>query len=51
MPAFYTERMRRDLGPLWESLPAGALEHDANAYLKAQPPTRIAPAPGSKAEG
>jgi hypothetical protein len=37
LPSFYTEQMRRDLGPLWESLPAGALEHDPNAYLNAQP--------------
>jgi hypothetical protein len=37
LPNFYTEQMRRDLGPLWESLPAGALEHDPNAYLNAQP--------------
>jgi hypothetical protein len=37
VPAFYTDQMRRDLGPLWDSLPAGALEHDPNAYLRAQP--------------
>jgi hypothetical protein len=34
VPAFYAERVRRDLGPLWEWLPAGALDHDPNAYLK-----------------
>jgi hypothetical protein len=34
VPRFYTERVRRDLGPLWEWLPAGAVEHDPNAYLK-----------------
>ena len=33
VPAFYTDKVRRDLGPLWEWLPAGALEHDPNAYL------------------
>ena len=37
VPAFYTQRVRRDLGPLWDSLPAGALEHNPNAYLEAQP--------------
>jgi len=34
VPRFYAERVRRDLGPLWDWLPAGGLEHDANAYLK-----------------
>ena len=34
IPAFYVERVRRDLGPLWEFLPAGALRHDPNAYLQ-----------------
>jgi hypothetical protein len=34
VPTFYAERVRRDLGPLWEWLPAGGLEHDPNAYLK-----------------
>jgi len=36
VPAFYTDQVRRDLGPLWHSLPAGAIDHDPNAYLKAQ---------------
>jgi hypothetical protein len=34
VPAFYTDRVKQDLGPLWEYLPAGALDHDPNAYLK-----------------
>ena len=34
VPRFYVERVRRELGPLWEWLPAGALEHDPNAFLK-----------------
>jgi len=34
LPAFYSDRVRRDLGPLWTSLPDGALQHDPNAYLK-----------------
>jgi hypothetical protein len=36
VPRFYTEQVRRDLGPLWEALPEGALSHDQNAYLRAQ---------------
>ena len=34
IPPFYVDRVQRDLGPLWEFLPAGALHHDPNAYLK-----------------
>ncbi len=34
LPGFYRERVRNDLGPLWEFLPEGALEHDPHAYLK-----------------
>jgi hypothetical protein len=33
-PTFYTDRVRRDLGPWWDALPVGALRHDQNAYLK-----------------
>ncbi|MDQ6925266.1 MAG: radical SAM protein, partial [Candidatus Eremiobacteraeota bacterium] len=36
LPAFYAERVQRDLGPLWSELPAGALTHDPTAYLKAE---------------
>jgi hypothetical protein len=32
LPEFYAEQIRRDLGPLWEWLPPGALTHDPNAY-------------------
>jgi hypothetical protein len=42
LPPFFKDRVRRDLGALWEWLPAGALEHDPKAYLRSQPP---APAP------
>jgi hypothetical protein len=35
LPAFFLDRIRRELGPLWDWLPAGALDHDPNAYLKA----------------
>ena len=38
VPAFYTDKVRRDLGPWWDVLPPGALRHDPNAYLKAQAP-------------
>ncbi len=36
LPAFYSDRVREDLGPLWKWLPAGALDHDPNAYLKSE---------------
>lgn len=34
LPEFYEDQVRRDLGSLWDWLPAGALDHDSNAYLK-----------------
>ncbi|MEK6299224.1 MAG: radical SAM protein [Acidobacteriota bacterium] len=34
LPQFYLDLARRDLGPLWEWLPQGAMHHDPNAYLK-----------------
>jgi hypothetical protein len=34
LPDFYVNRVRKELGSFWEWLPAGALEHDPNAYLK-----------------
>ena len=34
LPDFYTDRMRNNLGPLWEWLPAGSVEHDTHAYLR-----------------
>ena len=36
MPDFFRARIKRDLGPLWEALPAGALDHDPYAYLNGQ---------------
>jgi hypothetical protein len=36
VPEFYVARVRRELGPLYEHLPPGALRHDPNAYLKSQ---------------
>jgi hypothetical protein len=40
VPRFYADRVRRDLGPLWDWLPHGGLEHDPNAYLKSVTPER-----------
>jgi hypothetical protein len=34
LPQFYVDLARKDLGPLWNWLPAGAMDHDPNAYLK-----------------
>lgn len=36
LPAFYVDQIRRDLGPLWDWLPAGAIDHDPNAYRKSE---------------
>lgn len=36
LPQFYVDLVRKDLGPLWQWLPAGALYHDPYAYLKSQ---------------
>ena len=35
LPAFYADRIRRELGPAYRYLPEGALTHDPNAYLHA----------------
>ena len=39
LPQFYVDLVRRDLGPLWEWLPEGALHHDPHAYLKSESPS------------
>jgi hypothetical protein len=49
LPDFYAGQIRRDLGPLWEWLPPGAMSHDSNAYresesMRAQPPQAPRPA-------
>lgn len=36
LPQFFLDRVKHDLGPLWEWLPNGALHHDPNAYLKSE---------------
>jgi hypothetical protein len=43
LPAFYRDRIQQDLGSLWDYLPAGAIMHDTNAYLKnSATPVRLA---------
>jgi len=37
LPQFYLGMIKKELGPLWEWLPEGAVFHDQNAYLKKQP--------------
>jgi hypothetical protein len=34
LPEFYRARIRRELGPMYQHLPAGAILHDQNAYLQ-----------------
>lgn len=34
LPQFYMNIIQKELGPLWEWLPEGAVFHDQNAYLK-----------------
>lgn len=34
LPKFYEDQVKKNLGPLWNWLPAGALHHDPNAYLR-----------------
>ncbi|MFQ5675763.1 MAG: B12-binding domain-containing radical SAM protein [bacterium] len=36
VPQFFVDWIKKDLGPLWEWLPEGALYHDQNAYLKSK---------------
>jgi hypothetical protein len=44
LPQFYKDLVRQGLGPLWEWLPEGAMDHDPNAYLKSQASAASAPA-------
>jgi len=37
LPPFFLARLQHDLGPLWDHLPEGALEHDMHAYLHSMP--------------
>ncbi|MEE9289080.1 MAG: radical SAM protein [Bacteroidota bacterium] len=43
LPQFYEDRVRKDLGPLWEWLPEGGLHHDPNAYLKSEQEQSLTP--------
>jgi hypothetical protein len=43
IPKFFLNRMQRDLGPLWEWLPKGAIVHDPKAYLKATANASLTP--------
>jgi hypothetical protein len=47
LPSFYEERIKKDLGPLWSWLPAGASFHDPNAYLKSVKDGETTGEPGS----
>jgi hypothetical protein len=38
IPQFYVNKIKQDLGPLWEWLPEGAIYHDHNAYLNYNEP-------------
>jgi len=49
VPQFYVNRLKRDLRSYWDFLPAGALNHDPCAYLKAAPRIPLAAAPGAAA--
>jgi hypothetical protein len=42
LPGFYRNRIRKQLGALWDALPEGALMHDPNAYLKRHEAARAA---------
>jgi hypothetical protein len=39
LPEFYHQRIRKELGSLYQWLPDGALEHDPNAFLKSSTET------------
>ena len=36
LPQFYVDRIRNDLGQLWEWLPEGALYYDSNVYSRSE---------------
>lgn len=36
LPKFYVDLVRKDLGTLWDCLPAGGLNHDPYSYLKSE---------------
>lgn len=42
VPSFYRNKLRNNLGSLWDALPEGALSHDPNAYLKSHEAAALA---------
>lgn len=34
LPRFYLDKMRKDLGPMWDLLPKAAIRHDHHAFMK-----------------
>ena len=48
LPEFYGARIQRDLGELHRHLPAGAIMHDPNAYLKSAGETPVIPMQGRR---
>lgn len=45
LPSFFVERVKRDLGPLWNHLPKNAHLHDHNAYLREGTPAEASLGP------
>ena len=43
VPQFFLDRLRRDLGALWQWLPTSAIHHDPNAYLKSNGSPAVTP--------
>jgi len=41
IPEFYRRRVEAELGPMWEWLPEGAVNHDPNAYAKSRAATSV----------
>ncbi len=50
LPGFYLGRIREELGPLWDWLPAGALDHDPHAYRKSEDRPALAKVEPSRRE-
>ena len=49
LPQFFIDRVRTELGPMWEWLPEGAMYHDPYAYLKEEQAKTCAPMTASAA--
>jgi len=41
IPSFYLDRVRKDLGAMYQWLPEGGIEHDSNAYLEKSTPKEL----------